>query len=38
MALGSAQLAAKSFCELHRRKSPTDDDHSHGLHFLAPMA
>ncbi len=38
LALGSAQLAAKSFCELYRRKSSTDDDHSHWLHFLAPTA
>jgi hypothetical protein len=36
--VGSAELAAKSFCELYGGKSPADDDDSNWLHFFAPMA
>lgn len=32
-----AQLAAKSFRELHGRKPSTDDDHSDWFHFFAPI-
>src|SRR5260370_28612676 len=38
LALGSAQLAAKSISDRYGRKSSTDDHHSHGIHFLAPTA
>src|SRR4029077_18753745 len=35
LALGSAQLAAKSFRELYSGKSATDNDHSDWLHFCS---
>jgi hypothetical protein len=37
LALGSAQLLAKSFCELYRAKSTSDDDHFDWLHVVSPM-
>jgi hypothetical protein len=38
LALGTADLAAKSLCELYGGKASTDNDYSDWLHFLAPIA
>jgi hypothetical protein len=38
VALGCAQLAAKSLCELYGGESSTDNDYSYWVHSLAPIA
>src|SRR5258708_34595766 len=38
VALGRAELAAKSLCELNGGEASTDNDYSHWVHLLAPNA
>jgi hypothetical protein len=38
LALGTADTAAKSLCELYRGKASSDNDYSDLCHFVAPIA
>jgi hypothetical protein len=38
LALGRAELAAKSLCELNGSEASTDNDYSYWVHLLAPIA
>ena len=38
VALGRAELAAKSLCELYGGEASTNNDYSYWIHLLAPIA
>jgi hypothetical protein len=38
VALGRAELAAKSLCELNGGEASTNNDYSYWVHLLAPIA
>jgi hypothetical protein len=38
VALGGAELAAKSLCELNGAETSTNNDYSYWVHLLAPIA